>query len=71
MTMTNTPPPEIQNLIEAHVNGFNPHDNALFRSVFGDPVGWHEVCRHVRRIAGSAGILGKSPQCISGADGIS
>ena len=35
MTMTNTPPPEIQNLIEAHVNGFNPHDNALFRSVFG------------------------------------
>ena len=36
MTITNTPPAEIQNLIEAHVNGFNTHDNALFRSVFGD-----------------------------------
>ena len=36
MTMTNTPPAEIQNLIEAHVNGFNTHDNDLFRSVFGD-----------------------------------
>jgi ketosteroid isomerase-like protein len=36
MTMTNTPPPEIQNLIETHVNGFNAHDHALFRSVFGD-----------------------------------
>jgi ketosteroid isomerase-like protein len=36
MTMTNTPPAEIQNVIEAHVNGFNTHDNALFRSVFGD-----------------------------------
>jgi len=34
--MTNTPPAEIQNLIEAHVNGFNTHDNALFGSVFGD-----------------------------------
>jgi len=34
--MTKTPPAEIQNLIEAHVNGFNTHDNALFGSVFGD-----------------------------------
>ena len=36
MTMTNTPPAEIQNLIEAHINGFNTHDNDLFLSVFGD-----------------------------------
>jgi hypothetical protein len=34
--MTNTPPAEIQNLIDAHVNGFNTHDHALFGSVFGD-----------------------------------
>jgi hypothetical protein len=34
--MTNTPPAEIQNLIDAHVNGFNTHDNVLFGSVFGD-----------------------------------
>ena len=36
MTMTNTPPTEIQNLIEAHVKAFNTHDNDLFFSVFGD-----------------------------------
>jgi hypothetical protein len=36
MTMTNTPPPEIQNVIEAHVNGFNPHDNALSAASSGD-----------------------------------
>src|SRR5688572_24557647 len=36
MTMTDTPPAEIQNLIEAHVNGFNTHDNVRFRSVFGN-----------------------------------
>lgn len=29
-----TPPPEIQNLIENHVNGFNAQDTALFLSVF-------------------------------------
>jgi hypothetical protein len=34
--MTNTPPAEIQNLIEAHVKGFNTHDTALFGSVFGE-----------------------------------
>lgn len=34
--MTNTPPADIQNLIEAHVKGFNTHDAALFGSVFGD-----------------------------------
>ncbi len=34
--MTNTLPAEIQNLIENHVIGFNTHDNALFRRVFGD-----------------------------------
>ena len=36
MTRTNTPPAEIQTLIEVHVNGFNTRDNALFHSVFGD-----------------------------------
>jgi ketosteroid isomerase-like protein len=34
--MTNTPPAEIQNLIETHVNAFNTHDTALFGSVFGE-----------------------------------
>jgi ketosteroid isomerase-like protein len=34
--MTNRPPAEIQNLIEAHVKGFNTHDTALFGSVFGE-----------------------------------
>lgn len=29
-------PPEIQALIENHVNGFNTHDTELFLSVFGD-----------------------------------
>ncbi|MFL5551159.1 MAG: hypothetical protein ACJ77Q_11870 [Gemmatimonadaceae bacterium] len=33
--MTNTPPTEIQNLIEAHVKAFNSHDDDLFFSVFG------------------------------------
>jgi hypothetical protein len=36
MTMTNTPPPEIQALIEAHVEGFNTQTNDRFLSVFGD-----------------------------------
>jgi hypothetical protein len=36
MTMTNTPPPEIQALIEAHVEGFNTQNNDFFLSVFGD-----------------------------------
>ena len=34
--MTNTPPPEIQRLIEAHLEGFNTQNDALFHSVFGD-----------------------------------
>src|SRR5262249_43898871 len=33
--MTSAPPPEIQALIEAHVNGFNTRNNELFLSVFG------------------------------------
>jgi hypothetical protein len=32
MTITNTRPAELHNLIKAHVNAFNTHDNALFRS---------------------------------------
>ena len=36
MTMTNTPPTEIQNLIETHIKAFNTHDDDLFFSVFGD-----------------------------------
>ena len=31
-----TPPPEIQMLIENHINGFNNQDTALFLSVFGE-----------------------------------
>jgi hypothetical protein len=31
-----SPPAVIQTLIDAHINGFNTHDNALFLSVFGD-----------------------------------
>ncbi len=34
--MTSTPPPEIQRLIENHVNGFNTQDAEMFRNVFGD-----------------------------------
>ena len=49
MTMTNTSPVEIQNLIEAHVNGFNTHDNPLFRSVSGTLRSSSTV---LRRIAG-------------------
>ena len=30
------PPRELQALIDAHVRGFNAHDNDLFLSVFGD-----------------------------------
>ena len=32
----NKPPPEIQSLIESHINGFNTQDNNLLFSVFGD-----------------------------------
>ena len=35
-TATNKPPPEIQGLIDSHINGFNTQDNNLFFSVFGD-----------------------------------
>jgi hypothetical protein len=34
--MSNKPPADIATLIDAHVNGFNTHDNNLFLSVFGD-----------------------------------
>ena len=34
--MTNTPPAEIQDLIEAHIKGFNAQDDRLFLGVFGD-----------------------------------
>jgi hypothetical protein len=34
--MTNTPPAEIQNPIEAQVKAFNSHDDDLFFGVFGD-----------------------------------
>ncbi|HEX3457884.1 MAG TPA: hypothetical protein VHR97_07995 [Candidatus Baltobacteraceae bacterium] len=34
--MTNAPPPEIQALIENHVEGFNTSNIELFGSVFGD-----------------------------------
>jgi len=34
--MATAPPPEIQTLIEAHINGFNTGDNDLFLSVFGE-----------------------------------
>ena len=36
MTMTKTPPPEINRLIEDHITGFNTQNNDLFFSVFGD-----------------------------------
>ena len=32
MTITNTRPAELQNLINARVNAFNTHADALFRS---------------------------------------
>jgi hypothetical protein len=32
----NEPPAEIKALIDAHINGFNTHDNDLFLGVFGD-----------------------------------
>src|SRR3954463_7468066 len=35
-TATSAPPAEIQNLIDAHINGFNNQDNNLFSGVFGD-----------------------------------
>ena len=34
--MGSTPPPEIQTLIQKHVDGFNTQNSELFRSVFGD-----------------------------------
>jgi hypothetical protein len=34
--VTANPPPEIQDLIERHIKGFNTQDNAMFLSVFGD-----------------------------------
>jgi hypothetical protein len=35
-TASSNPPAVIQTLIDAHINGFNTHDNNLFLSVFGD-----------------------------------
>ena len=34
--MSSNPPPAIQTLIDAHINGFNTQDRDLFLSVFGD-----------------------------------
>lgn len=34
--MSATPPPELQSLIETHVNGFNTQNSELFASVFSD-----------------------------------
>ena len=34
--MSSNPPPAIQTLIDAHINGFNTQDHDLFLSVFGD-----------------------------------
>jgi hypothetical protein len=34
--LPNEPPVEIKALIDAHINGFNTHDNDLFLGVFGD-----------------------------------
>jgi hypothetical protein len=31
--MTNTPPAEIQNVIEAHIKAFNTHDDNLFNAM--------------------------------------
>ena len=35
-TAPSEPPPEIQSLIDLHINGFNTQDNNLIFSVFGD-----------------------------------
>ena len=34
--MSSTPPPEIQTLIQKHVDGFNTQNSELFLSVFGE-----------------------------------
>jgi len=34
--MSNNPPPALQVLIDAHINGFNTQDRTLFLSAFGD-----------------------------------
>jgi ketosteroid isomerase-like protein len=34
--MADAPPPEIQTLIERHINGFNTQDAELFQAVFGE-----------------------------------
>jgi hypothetical protein len=34
--VTSNTPAAIQSLIDAHINGFNTHDNDLFLGVFGD-----------------------------------
>lgn len=34
--MPNEPPADIKALIDAHIDGFNSHDNDLFLGVFGD-----------------------------------
>ena len=36
VSVPNEPPAEIKALIDAHINGFNSHDNDLFLGVFGD-----------------------------------
>jgi ketosteroid isomerase-like protein len=36
LTVTSTPPAQIQTLIDAHIKGFNTQDHDLFVSVFGD-----------------------------------
>lgn len=36
ISMPNEPPADIKALIDAHIDGFNSHDNDLFRGVFGD-----------------------------------
>ena len=36
ISLLNEPPAEIKALIDAHIKGFNTHDNDLFLSVFGD-----------------------------------
>ena len=36
VSVPNEPPAEIKALIDAHINGFNTHDNDLFLGVFGD-----------------------------------
>ena len=36
ISVPSEPPAEIKALIDAHINGFNTHDNDLFLGVFGD-----------------------------------